>query len=150
MAGAEPIAIVSLCLSVATASFTFYQWWNTQQENRITAAIEVSKNYLKERNQEVFGEVYSAYRNPDEISSEAVLRITRHSDELSYIVFLTNRGRLDPSYLPGDFPCLVSLLSGALKNIKKQYPSVGQEATFEEFDLFLSIKPCSVKLPSPA
>src|SRR5262249_6122286 len=47
------VALISLGISITTAGFTFFQWWNTQHENQIKDTIELSKAFLKDDNDSI-------------------------------------------------------------------------------------------------
>src|ERR1700732_64638 len=42
------LALFGFVLGVANAVFSSYQWWNSQYQSRVTAAIELSKTYLQD------------------------------------------------------------------------------------------------------
>src|SRR5580704_16463505 len=89
------IARAALVVSILSAAFSFLQWSNTESENRISVAVEISKNYLKERDVAASGLVVKTVNSgPDSISKEEAIEIGRYTDLLSYIALLTNKNRL--------------------------------------------------------
>jgi hypothetical protein len=121
---ASPTAIVALCISIVTAAFSIYQWWNSERESRVTTAIEISKDYLRqaENNQKILPIVLKFYIGNERPSMEEILALTGHADNLQYIAFLANTGKLDKSYLSLNLICDMIFTEAATSNLAKMLP----------------------------
>jgi hypothetical protein len=137
------VAIAALIVSIAGGTFSFYQWLNSESENRISVAVEISKNYLKERDQTAsFLVLKTIYNGADSISSDEAEKIARYADLLSYIAFLTNNNRLDKSYLADTIACDIFYVDKAIAILKNYF-----DKQDEQMQAFIKTYPCRAKIP---
>ncbi len=123
---ASRTAIIALCISIGTAGFSIYQWWNGQAEGRISAAIEISKNHLRDRELKVMASIVKAAFTEDNLSTEELLMIGHHADELEYVAFLANHDKIDKSYLSLPITCDIVLTSKASERLKQLIPTMAK------------------------
>ena len=95
----ELIAGLSLAVSLTTAGFAYYQWQSTESENRIIAAIDVSKKYSENLG---ITKNISTWRKSSEKATEEEVRALFF---LNYFAYLSNTGRLDRRYLSMTITC---------------------------------------------
>jgi hypothetical protein len=145
MAGSDRIAIVSLCLSVATGGFTFFQWWNSQREAHIAAAIDISRKLIDQPlSREETAAVITAYRN-DTVPFEQVEKITKNAQLLNYVALLANRNKLEKEYLADDIPCFMVVYNEAMDNLETQFPYL-KSHRYLEMKKFVQTTACSAQL----
>jgi hypothetical protein len=107
----DRLAVAAFCLSIGTAAFSIFQWWNTEKQNRITAAIELSKNFIKDTDPETVEAVWAAAKSPAKISVNQLTLFAKFGDQLNYIALLANKGRIDRDYLHPSIDCSVIVLA---------------------------------------
>jgi predicted ATP-binding protein involved in virulence len=131
----SPTAIVALCISIASAVFSFFQWWNSRAESRINAAIEVSKANLRERDLNTMAAVIKVLTSNEPLTAKEMLLLGDHADQLEYIAFLANTGKLDKSYLSVSIVCDVAITNAAIQKLKEKIPPMAKspEHQMEEF-----------------
>jgi hypothetical protein len=93
------IAKTALGISVASFGFSAFQWWNTEGESRITAAIEISKRFLEEPPKEY---------PEDQVERHKAIQI--HARRITYIAYLMNQGRLDVRYVSPAIKCEIDTM----------------------------------------
>ena len=140
------IARAALVVSILSAVFSFLQWLNTESENRISAAVELSKNYLKERDVAASDLVVKTIIDgADSISKEDATTIGRYTDLLSYIALLTNKNRLDKVYLADTITCDIFYANKAIGLLKKYFGEQDREML-----IFIKRYPCLTEIaPQP-
>jgi hypothetical protein len=140
------IARAALVVSILSAAFSFLQWSNTESENRISVAVEISKNYLKERDVAASGLVVKTVNSGlDSISKEEAIEIGRYTDLLSYIALLTNKNRLDKAYLADTIACDIFYANKAIGILKKYFGEQDREML-----IFIKQNPCLTEIaPRP-
>jgi hypothetical protein len=110
-AKAPTVAIIALCVSLATAAFSVLQWWYNQKATKAAAAVEVSKTYMRERDEKQMGEEYMAFvalkqrKDAGEWHPIYENKITFLGWQFNYIVFLVEKGMLDKNYLSPIMKC---------------------------------------------
>jgi hypothetical protein len=129
----DPIAIVALCISIVTAVFSVYQWWNNEKESRVNAAIEISRNNLKDRDERTMAAVVKIITG-NEISLEDAMLISLHADQLEYIAFLANANKLDKSYLSVALNCDIVLTLLAGDKLAKLFPPLAKSPAHQMRD----------------
>jgi hypothetical protein len=113
-------AKVALAISILTACFSIFQWWNTEKEARISAAIDVSRNYYKDLNLPQVHALMKAYVGGD-LSHDELQLFVREADYLNYIAKLANENKLDKTFLSRDIHCAMLLTLQAHDNDAKWY-----------------------------
>jgi hypothetical protein len=100
------IAKIALSLSLISTAFAFYQWSDSQRQNRVNAAVELSKIYL------TTGSLSHGYAllldvEPTEAPGnyEKFLPARLYLDFLEYVAYLANQGRIDNSYISERIKC---------------------------------------------
>src|SRR5262249_44754824 len=67
-----------LFLSLATAAFSLFQWWYGQKATKAAAAVDVSRTYLRERDNELMDKEYDLIHNihllPEKEKNEYVMK----------------------------------------------------------------------------
>ncbi len=101
------LAVAALIISIGTAAFSIYQWWNSERSSRINAAMEVSKHYLedKELNAARMEINMMVSVKQQTVSVESSLATRAYISWLNYVAFLSNNERLDPDYLAELLTC---------------------------------------------
>jgi hypothetical protein len=143
---AEPasvIAKVALFISIGTAAFSIYQWWNTQREDRIKNAIEISKSYYKDVDTLTQRAVMLAYKG-QKVSPQQILLIGQMTDQMEYIALLTNHGKLDQDFLSQDIQCAMLFVLGAHAQLKTTFPPL-EEVKLREINKFAPHAQCAIK-----
>lgn len=99
------ISIGTGVISIATAVFSVYQWFDTQRQQRISAAIEFSEDYLHDP--EIVGSYAKIldYDPKKTISNEEMLQERSFIDLLNYIAALANVDLIDNRYLSWRIKC---------------------------------------------
>lgn len=141
------VAVIALCLSAATAVFSIYQWWSTQQESRINAAIDISKTYLRERdviNTLMFG-VYVGW--PRRLEDDELLKLARHLEFLNYVAFLGITEKLDRSYLSPALVCEISWADAVAEKLSDRFQSAPKQPNLAAFR---KQTPCTAQIASPS
>jgi hypothetical protein len=113
------ISATALAISFVSIGFTFFQWWSSGQENRINAAIEISKNHLRERDAATSVAIAHGINPEDPFTNEDLVRISKHAEALEYIAFLANSNRLEKSYLSPMVSCDIILTNITIAKLAK-------------------------------
>ena len=143
---AANVATAALVVSIVSAAFSIFQWLNSERESRIAVAVDISRNYLKERDQNASALVLKAVTGgADSISQTELEAIGRYSDLLSYIALLANNNRLDKAYLADTVACDIFYANKAIGILKKYF-----EKQDPEMLRFIRANPCTAELSLPA
>jgi hypothetical protein len=115
------LAILGSVVSLATAAFSGYQWWNSQREAGIAAAIEISKNWeqdieLIERKRTIA--ILMIQIKPEE-SQKKRSEDSNYFRRLEYIAYLINHGRLHEDYLSASIKCDITVAPELIEGLKK-------------------------------
>jgi hypothetical protein len=97
----DKIAALALVVSIVTGGFTLYQWLNTENENCIVAAIEISNKYLADKDIQT---IMHKLRYKSVTSDEEAV-VYRLLFRLNYIAYLANLGRVNRDYLALQISC---------------------------------------------
>lgn len=135
--------MAALIISICTATFSVFQWWNSQQEDRIKNAIDFSKNYYKETDTATKFALMAAYSGKSVSISEGLL-VAQFTDQLEYIALLTNTNKLDRNFLSQDIQCAMVFALGAHSNIRKTMP-VLEAIKLSELNKFSPYAQCGIK-----
>jgi hypothetical protein len=100
------------------ASYAYQNWWQVPRETRITLAVEISKNYLRDISKETIDLFLAASRDV-ELTPEQLRSVALFDDTMEYIAFLANSGRLDADFLAPSLVC--ALDQNAQAAIKHQF-----------------------------
>jgi hypothetical protein len=150
--GASATAIIALCLSVMNAAFSFFQWWNGERESHITAAVEISKNYInkeqEEREKSIAPVLKTLFFGKDSISGDELESIARHGEIMAYVAFLANKNRLDKSYLASSLVCDIVWTDKAFRTLVEKEPRIQQTSVRKEMEIFAGANPCEIILPT--
>lgn len=111
-------AIIALLVSIGTAGFSGFQWWNSERESRISAAIDISKNHAHEIDDATWRLVVGVYNGKTALSPDEGVKLARHGDVIEYIALLANTGRLDKGYLSPTVQCDIAFTNAALERLK--------------------------------
>lgn len=126
---ASPTAIVALCISIASACLSLFQWWHAQSEARVVAAIEISRHHSKEVKGGIG--VLLAYQHK-KTSEDQVLDIVSAAGQYDEIAFLANRGRLDERYLSENLKCGFVFANGAVEHLNSLPEQQGRPLVYPE------------------
>lgn len=126
-------AIAALSISILTACFSIFQWWNTEKQARILTAIDVSRNFYKESNQLSVAIIEVA--RGKELSDDEADRLSRGQDYLNYIAKLANENQLDKTFLSRDMHCMMLELQQLHDNKLKELGPTFSKTAFEYPDL---------------
>jgi hypothetical protein len=140
------VAIFALGLSIWSTGLSGYQFWNSRRESRITTAVEISRNYLKDRDVETAALIFSINRDEQTgvvLATEQLHRIIRHFDVFEYVALLVLNDRLDRSYLSESLICDMAWTDGALERLKDNLAALPRKSTLK---LFLQQNPCNEKI----
>jgi hypothetical protein len=114
----QTIAIIALCLSIGTASFSVYQWWRAQRESIINASIEVTRNYIRQSDHDRAPATLRSMNTPGvaiAVKPPDWEIVRRYMAELEYIAFLLNESRLNEDFVAPsiifDIKCNYELLA---------------------------------------
>lgn len=111
LTGSDIVAISSLIISMATATFTFYQWRYGERESRIVAAIEISKIYADDKGAASVDALRAL--SLEKIGSDNWASKQRAGErsaqKFEYIASLINKGRLDYDYVSDELKCDISM-----------------------------------------
>jgi hypothetical protein len=129
-------AVIALCISIVTAAFSFYQWWTAEDESRIAAAIEISRNYFSEAHQQPIRAIVAAALDKIDDSNVAASALMA-TNYLEYVAFLANSKRIDARYLSQDIKCDMNFAREGTRNITKRYHYLATGAVFPQIDKFL-------------
>jgi hypothetical protein len=143
---AEPTSVtakVALFISIGTAAFSIYQWWNTQREDRIKNAIEISKSYYKDNDTPTQLALMLAYKG-QKVSPQQILLIGQMTDQMEYIALLTNHGKLDRDFLSQDIQCAMLFVLGAHAQLKTIFPPL-EAIKLLEINKFTPHAQCAIK-----
>jgi hypothetical protein len=108
------LAVLGSVLAVVSAAFSAYQWLDSRREHRITTAIEISRNYIKETADETSNAIHEAAMG-HKMSVEEALTVPRGANTLEYIAFLANNGRINEDYLSEELKCAMKWASEGAK-----------------------------------
>jgi len=137
------IAIVALCISIGSAAFSLYQWWNSQTDSKINAAIEISKNYIQDRDQERPIHLLSLRLNPkNKFTSEQSEELSRYMARLEYYALLINNRRVDETFVAWVIVCDMSLVLAWSKLVKGDPPVQAMPET-EKYIKKAATRPCA-------
>ncbi len=113
------LAIFGALLSVATAAASGYQWWNSAREANINAAIEVSKNYLKDNDTyNTAVQLTKLSWNNGFVISDEQYKSLRLVTYLEYISLLINNSKLNVDYVSDTLKCDIHTAGGMLRNFR--------------------------------
>ncbi|MGB9365952.1 MAG: hypothetical protein WCE79_08060 [Xanthobacteraceae bacterium] len=107
-------AQVAFYLSIATALFSAFQWWNNQNEVRINAAMEISKNYAKPYEASTVEAVDLAIAG-SKLDAAKATALYQMALEYDYVAQLANAGRIDIDFLSQKVKCGIWLADLAVK-----------------------------------
>ena len=139
------VAVVSLVVALAGFGFTFYQWWNGERENNITAAIEFSLRNIQDGNiaklRSDFASMVSDPAPPSDANVQRNLSAQAYVFYLNYVASLLNKGRIDERYASRTMLCQIynvfenSYLNKILKNpaYANFLPSSNQSGDISDF-----------------
>lgn len=102
-------AQMAFYLSLATAAFSAFQWWNSKREHRINIAMELSRIYERDmpRNlidaatEELHTDIYVTENNQLQnlkLTDVQFKELRYYAASLEYVAFLANTGKIDPEY----------------------------------------------------
>jgi hypothetical protein len=140
---ASSVAKIALLVSVGTALFSAFQWWNSRQENRINAAIEISRNYLRDRDYQVTSTLYSVGASKFDPGTLDMPRIGHHLEFLEYVALLTLTNKIDKTYLSPALICDIAQAEGALRIIGKRFETHPLES---KLNPFIRDNPCQAAI----
>jgi hypothetical protein len=152
----KPIAIIALLLSIATATFSVYQWWSGRRDAYINNTIELSKSYIEKYHDNDSKAIATVFKMRDEalkhegefmyeyaIDKNAKEQFWQTWSRLSYVAFLANRGRLDADYMPMELKCSIIVFSNGVQAAIKAGACLGEELEFNEFSTRMPKDLCS-------
>jgi hypothetical protein len=116
-----------------------------QRESRIIAAIEISRNYVKETPKATKEPVIIA-KLGGPISPDEVAVLTYITLELEYIAFLANNKRINVDYLDEQVKCIMIFASEGWKNIKQQQAYRLTPINHPHLDKFVQSVTCPIGL----
>jgi hypothetical protein len=126
------IAVIALFVSISTAGFSFFQWWNSEREARINAAIEISRTFNNRppltKEEDDTPPVPGGQLSPAQATF--LMRIVDRSD---YIAYLVNHRRVDFDYLSANVKCG---LFAAYKEFAQQKATHKIDLTFTDLERF--------------
>jgi hypothetical protein len=100
------LSIVTGLISIAAAAFSVYQWFDTQRQQRISAAIEFSKDYLHDPEMvDRYAKLLDDDPKKRPMSNEDMLKERSFIDLLNYIAALANVDLIDNRYLSWRIKC---------------------------------------------
>jgi hypothetical protein len=112
------VAIIALCISIGTAAFSVYQFWNSQREDRIRTAVEISRNFAHDQDELAIEAIVIADLHKSKLSNEQLIRLAKLGDQLEYVSFLANTKRIDEEYLSSSIKCTILFFNMAIDNLK--------------------------------
>jgi hypothetical protein len=123
-------AIIALCISIATAAFSIYQWWYSQQDLKIIAAVDISRKYQ---------DIEKSLKNRQELLSYArnepvayTPEIVKYLQRLEYIAYLVIYDRIDLRYLAPDIKCDMLLSARAGARVRKGNAGMADSKLYSE------------------
>jgi hypothetical protein len=131
-------------ISILTAAFSIFQWWNQRSETRIAAAIEISKNFFKDID---FAETKSAIKlYAGKGTTEDEMTVARQADYLNYVALLANHHQIDERFLAGDIVCMMAIIQRAVNQMpgtSKVMDANAREGALKELTEFVKRSDCS-------
>jgi hypothetical protein len=116
------VAILALCVSIGTAAFSIYQWRSSQTESKINSAIEISKQYIRDKElSNGRNELISAQEEIPTAGTAAAYSFREYIDYLEYISYLANNSRVDEQYISPTLQCDIWEASVLLVDIGKKH-----------------------------
>lgn len=127
-------------LSLLTAAFSTYQWWNGERESRRNAAVDFSMKYLEDEavHKGVDALVASTH---DDFSYLMVDSAANYVEIMEYTAYLINSGRFDPNYVSRKVLCDVTL---AVADVRSSKVGVLQAVKRKEMEKLLRTAPSDV------
>ena len=104
------IAYCSLGLAAVSSAFAIYQWWSSDRDERIRAAVELSNKYIGLSYQDPFRSLKMLEEG------NATLQKENPGGQLAlieYAAYLANRQRADTNYLAQYLKCDIVRLADA-------------------------------------
>jgi hypothetical protein len=152
---ASTTAIVALCISIGTAAFSVYQWWNSQQELRISVAVNMATQYVQDptvqlQRESLYAVLISAPDQGLPIKQEDRDRLLLLINRLEYIAQLANASRLNEKFLPHSVKCDIQLLADEIAKVPTGVlePST-PTAEIKKFSGRLGHSPCELRPGDP-
>jgi hypothetical protein len=118
------LSLAALCISIVSAAFSIFQWWNGEREALINVAINFSTDHAKYRDNATESATIKAIIGKDPLSNEELLLVANRADQYEYIAFLANSNRLDKSYLSVALKCDIILTQAAYDKLKGLLPAM--------------------------
>jgi hypothetical protein len=141
---ASPTAKWALGISIVVAAFSIFQWFATQKEARISSAIEISRNYFKDRDLAGASALAKAYTGV-ELSDDEALLVARDADFLNYVALLLNAGRLEQQFIEEDIQCAMLVMFQAQANLKESSPALKEFFSSPQIAKFVPRAKCEGK-----
>jgi hypothetical protein len=144
---ASAVAKIALLVSTGTAIFSAFQWWSSRQESRITAAIEISRNYIRDRDINTTSMLFALATGVKfDPEPPDMLKIGHHADFLEYVALLTLTNKLDKAYLAPALICDITNADAALRIVGKRFWARPLESKITQFS---RDNPCQASLTIP-
>jgi len=138
-------ARAALALSIVSICFSVFQWWNTEKEARISAAIDVSRNYYKDLNLPQAHALMKAYVGGN-LNRDELELFVREADYLNYIAKLANENKLDKNFLSRDISyAMLVILQGHDNDAKWFEPGVASGLDRPDLRKFAQSADCPYK-----
>jgi hypothetical protein len=143
MTRADLIPLMTMLVAAAAAVSTYLQWRKDKRGELTKNAIDFSKYFYERTDEATKSAVMKGYASQP-MSTEEMKLFAAILDQLEYLALLTNKGKLDQSFLSPDVQCLMVFALGAYNNLKKSLPQIGAVG-FPELSKFVPRANCPSK-----
>jgi hypothetical protein len=124
---ANQIATLSLALAVASSVFAVYQWWTSDKQEKIRAAIDISNQHLADPVNKVALDLLARQVQSGQGSIvDFAPKLASYRARLEYFAFLANRGLADRRYYSMSLTCDII---GIASSDPKEDPPTNPQAT---------------------
>jgi hypothetical protein len=121
------VAIVSLIISLFSASFALFNWWNSERQARISAAVDYSLKYINDSaaasDRLIYFDVLGRPKEMKTFVSQPGTKeehdeniSARHLQRLEYLAFLLTHNKMDVSYISNPLICELIAASEIMKH----------------------------------
>ena len=103
---ANQIATLSLAVAAVSSAFAVYQWWTSDKQEKIRAAIDISNQHLADPVNKVALDLMARQVNMGQGSMlDYAPKLASYQARLEYFAFLANRGLADRRYYSMSLTC---------------------------------------------
>ncbi len=106
--------VVAFYLSIATAAFSIFQWFNSEASTRVEAALGISKQFLEDKDFDTQWHLFNVYARSEYLNPGDESTVFRFIDKLEYVALLVNEERVNQTYVSNLLKCYITTVSSIL------------------------------------